>query len=85
MQNVSQEDINPNRSKRFKYKEPGTVDEDIYPLMYQLQRKEYAQFKRGIKTHAIKKITDGPRKKLEDMIELRETILALGNDIAVRA
>ena len=39
---------------------------------------------RGAKTLAIKKITDLPRKRLEDMIELREEILTLGNDIAAR-
>ena len=39
---------------------------------------------RGAKTLAIKKITDLPRQRLEDMVELREEILALGNDIAAR-
>ena len=40
---------------------------------------------RGAKTFAIKKITDKPRQRLEQMIDLREEILSLGNDIAARA
>jgi len=40
---------------------------------------------KGAKSLAIKKITDQPRKRLEDMIELREEILTLGIDIAARA
>ena len=52
--------------------------------MYHLQRKEYSQFMRGAKSFAIKKITDLPRQRLEDMIDLREEILAMGNDIAAR-
>ena len=82
--NVDLSDLDIDMSKRFKYEGPKT-QQDIYPMMYHLQRKEYNNFMRGAKSLAIKKITDKPRERLESMIELREEILSLGNDIAARA
>ena len=81
--NVGLDSLEIDLSKRFKYEGPKT-QQDIYPLMYHLQRKEYSQFLRGAKSFAIKKITDKPRERLESMIDLREEILSLGNDIAAR-
>ena len=82
--NINLDDLEIDKSKRFKYEGPKTSS-DIYPLMYHLQRKEHSQFMRGAKSFAIKKITDKPRQRLEQMIDLREEILSLGNDIAARA
>ena len=39
---------------------------------------------REAKRHAITKITDRPRRRLEDIIELREKIMTMSDDIAER-
>ena len=36
------------------------------------------------KRHAIKKITDRPRRRLEDIIELREKVMTMSDDISER-
>lgn len=43
---------------------------------------EYQEFMKGAKRYAITKITDRPKKRLEDAIDLREEVMKLGDKIS---
>ena len=51
-------------------------------MLYNIQINEYQEFMKGAKRYAITKITDRPKKLLEDTIDLREEVMNLGDKIS---